>query len=242
MSDPQPKPAGCWRLATLSCALAFVAGAVALLAKGGNGVVAPHELVDPAFEVGALPFGLELASATRLPFGFEIVHLRRPGAIAAENEALTEHAQVPAKSGDGESSKPKIQWRKLAIAPAGDEPWEAALLHFAGGDAAVRAWLDDGGGRSVSDLGDEGGLVAVDVGKFPWDAFEPHYAHRRKYEPPDKYADDVRVNLSANGRAWALAVIWPKGVTGSKEQAIAIARAFRPKPADEKEKPATAAH
>lgn len=272
MADPQPKPVGCWRLLTLACALGLVAGAIALLAKGGTGNVAPRELLDPAFEVGALPFGFELQSATRLPFGFQIVHLRRPGAPLVEAEVAVpaaEATKTPAEdstpAAKGEPKKARVEWRKLPIAPPGEPPQEAALMLFPGGHAQAQAWVDEGSGRSIGELEEFGGTVSVDIGKFRWDAFEPRYVHRRTFgftsmteaisagfaagkeqaaaghpfsdAPPNvpaRYSDNVRVDLSANGRAWALSVIWPKGVTGSKEQAFELARALRPKPPDAK--------
>jgi hypothetical protein len=244
---------------TLACVLAFLAGTVSLLASGGRGFAPPRELLEPAFEFGALPFGLEPDSAVRLPFGVQVVRLRRPGAeeLASEPPA-PEHepkdAPKPDSTAPGAEEKPRIQWKKLPIAPAGEPPLEAALIGFGANDEQVRAWISEGGGRPISDLGDEGGLVTIDIGKFAWDAFDARYVHRRRFgftshalradveagkageTPLDpmqaalQYSDDVRIDLSSNGRAWGLAVIWPKGATGSKEQAFQLARALKPKP------------
>lgn len=234
MSDAARNPAGFWHLAGVVCVLGVVAGAVALLASGDRGDAPPHELVDPAFEVATLPFGLELASAQRFPLGTSIVHLRRPGAQPLAIEPPPETKDAPPSDDAAKSSEPKIQWRKLPIAPVGEAPAEALLLTFSGGPMAVRAWIDAPASGSLSDLGDQGGRVAIESGTFRWDAFEPRFVLRRKFEPPGTYTDEARIDLSANGRAWGLAVLWRKGVTGSREQAQAIALAFKPKPPEKK--------
>lgn len=238
MSDVARKPAGFWCLAGVVSVLGVIAGAIALLAKPEGGAADPRALVDPAFEVSTLPFGLELASAQRLPLGTSVIHLRRPGAAPLVHEPpppASEPAAPAAPPADGaQPQAPKIAWRKLPIAPAGEPPAEALLMTFAGGPMDARAWIDSGGGGSFSDLGDEGGRVAIESGTFRWDAFEPRFVHRRAFERPGTYTDEVRIDLSANGRAWGLAVLWKKGVTGSREQAIELARALAPKPPAEK--------
>lgn len=219
-----PRPAGAWRVLFAFAGLALLAGLVAVLALGRTGEADAHALLDEAFDVRALPFGFAPRYGAELPFGQRWVRLAPEPALAPTETAGTV-AAAPA-------STDEIAWKKLAIAPPGVPPTEAILV-FTGsrGRAGVNATLDETSAGSLDELGQDGGLVAVDSGTFPWDVYAPRYVHARRFERPGVYTDHVRVDVSANGRWCVLVVAWPRGVTGSKEAAFELARALVPKPA-----------
>lgn len=247
---PDAKPVGAWRVLLAFAGLAALAGAIGFLAFTRTGEVEPSSVIAKRFDARALPFGFVPRFAAKLPFGQELVRFAAPGTSFEVEPAPTFE---PAK--DSEQAKPgdapKVDWRKLPIAPAGEPPSTAALL-FLEGDAReqLAALIGDASFGAPASVGPSGGTAAIDAGTFHWDAYEPRWVMLRRYEPSAKpaaatsttpssiptgtYVDEVRVDLSAHGRWCALIVAWPKGVTGSKEQAFELARAFTPKPPDSK--------
>lgn len=222
-----PRPAGAWRVLFAFAGLALLAGLVGVFAIGRTGDADARALLAETFELRALPFGLAPQYAAELPFGQRVVTFARADepvehAVAASTDSAVQAAPA---------ANDEIAWKKLAIAPAGEAPREAVLV-FTGsrGRAGVNATLDETSAGSLDDLGNDGGLVAVDSGTFAWDAYLPRYVHARRFEKPGVYTDHVRVDVSANGRWCVLVVAWPKGVTGSKEAAFELARALVPKP------------
>jgi hypothetical protein len=235
----EPRPAGAWRVLAAFAGLALLAGLVGVFVLVRTGAADPDAVLAEAFDVRALPFELRPVYAAELPLGTRCVRFEPAAqAVAAPAEldgaASTAHAAgspPPSSPGGADSVKDEIVWKKLPIAPPGAPPLEAYLvLTGSRGRAGVNATLDEASAQSLGDLGEDGGLVAVDSGTFPWDAYEPRYVHARRFERPGIYTDSVRVDVSANGRWCVLVVGWPRGVTGSKEAAFELAHALVPKP------------
>ncbi|MBK7876800.1 MAG: hypothetical protein IPJ77_13835 [Planctomycetes bacterium] len=229
MSAPSPRPANTWRVLVAFASLAALAGTFGFVLLAKTGETEPAKVLEPVFTVRELPFGFVPRFAAELPFGQKLVRLAPPGVELGLPEAeRAATAQTPPSEPDAE---PKIAWRKLAIAPAGAPPREAALVFLA--DATrdtLRPYFEDPSWRALGDLGDAGGWVAVDAGTMTWAAFEPRYVILRHFEAPGVYSDHARVDLSAHGRGCVLCVDWSRGATASREALVELARAFEPKP------------
>jgi hypothetical protein len=237
---------GAWRVLLAFSGLAILAGIVGFLAFVRTGSVEPASVLATAFEERPLPFGFVPRFAAELPFGRKLVRFAAPetslAAPAPPEEPAEPVGQAPKEEeGDGDAKpaeeRPRIVWRKVPIAAPG-APREAALL-FAGGTGkdAVRSFLDAPNWRPVDELGPEGGWAAVEAATLQWDRFEPRYVIGRKFEPPGRYVDSARVDLSAHGRWCVLFVDWEPGTTATKDALLELTRAFVPIPAP----PATAA-
>lgn len=230
----EPRPAGVWRVLLAFAGLALLAGLVGVFVLVRTGDADPRAVLAETFDVRTLPFELTPVYAAELPLGARCVRFEN-AARSAESSAIVDaaanSAPAAAIAAQDAAATSEIAWKKLAIAPPGAPPLEAWLI-FTGsrGRAGVNATLDEASAQSLGDLGEDGGLVAVDSGTFPWDVYAPRYVHARRFERPGVYTDSVRVDVSANGRWCVLVVGWPRGVTGSKEAAFELARAFVPKP------------
>lgn len=220
------RPASAWRILFVFVALALASGAVGFLAMVRTGETDAPAVLDPAFEVGPLPFELEAVYAADLPFQQKLVRFAPRGAAPASEAKL----EAPAANGTSGESR-TIQWKRLAIAPPGAPPREAQLVLLGQlGKDGLRAYLEDSSWKPLDTLDDRGGSVAVDVGTFPWAGFDARYAVVRRFQPPDRYEDSARVDLSAHGRWCVLVMRWTPGETASKAVLVELAKAFRPRP------------
>ncbi len=175
-----------------------------------------------SFAVSAVPAGWNVALAQAVPDGFfdfsseqRIVRLVR--------------ADAPADPAPSETPEAKPDWKALAEKAAAGEPTRLFLAWYppSSGSQDVQRQLDSHRAQELSQLGEKGGIVRIDVGKLTWGSFDADFVHERLFEK-GAFRDALRVNLSSPGQFCVLNVLWPWGVRGSRESASKVLALFPP--------------
>lgn len=219
--------------------LALIVACVVFVLRQSVGGIDGNAKLRAGFDLGTLPFELEVVKAAKLFQGEESVVLANPRAEPEppkitpppKEEAKTEEKPAePAKT----EPKPRFDWSKLPIGES-KPPRQVALMWYppSAGEAQIRQQFGDSFHMSARDLGDEGGLVEVESGTLVWGAYGPAFAHERLYEAGHTFRDSLRVNLSTPGQYCVMVVTWPRNSPGSKAHVDEILKALAPKPVAE---------
>jgi hypothetical protein len=222
--------------------LALIAACIVFVMRQPAGGIDGEARLASAFELGALPYGLEIVNSAQLFQGEESVVLANPRAEPEppkiEPPPAKSESSEQSESSDKEAStppapevqKPRFDWSTL---PLGEPrpPRQVSLLWYppAAGEAAIRQQFGESWRMSVRDLGDEGGLTEVESGTLVWGPYAPSFAHDREFEAGHTFRDSLRVNLSTPGQYCVMIVTWPRNSPGSKTHVDEILKALAPK-------------
>lgn len=223
--------------------LALIAACVVFVLRQPAGGIDGEARLASAFELGALPYDLEIVNSAKLFQGEESVVLANPRAEPEPPKIEPPKTESPAKSESTDASekdaskppepaeqKPRFDWSKI---PMGElrPPRQISLMWFppAAGEAAIRQQFGESWRMSVRDLGDEGGLTEVESGTLVWGPYAPTFAHDRSFEAGHTFRDSLRVNLSTPGQYCVMVVTWPRNSPGSKAHVDEILKALAPK-------------
>jgi len=228
------------------CVLGVAAGFALFAALVGFLATRPAASVDGAqrlgewFELGPLPFGLEVAEGVRA--GATTVVLANPSAPeeAPRNEPPEEEEEPGGGDGPRAKDDDDFDWSKVPEGPAGTDPIEVAVACYRNAGQARSAiegtfGRPDGGDRDDPDLisfGAKGGRATMDRGRIPWGEYSVLFVHERELEPGGTFRDVMRANLTISGRACVVSARWPRGLPASKDKLEELIAVFRPRAAE----------
>jgi hypothetical protein len=223
--------------------LALIVACLVFLLRQPAGGIDGRARLRAAFDLGTLPYELEVVNSAQLFKGEESVVLANPRAepeppknpvpeksTSPEASENTPSAKDESKPPVPEEAKPRYDWSKLAMGEA-RPPRQLALMWYppAVGDAQIKQQFGESGRMSVRDIGDEGGLTEVESGTLVWGPYAPAFAHERLFEAGRTFRDSLRVNLSTPGQYCVMVVTWPRNSPGSKAHVDEILKALAPK-------------
>ncbi len=216
--------------------LALIAACIVFVMRQSAGRIDGDARLREAFELGTLPFHLEVVSAAKLFQGEDSVVLANPRA-----EPEPPKIEVPEKKDEpktpqdsekeAEPPKPRFDWSKL---PVGDArpPRQVELTWYpsAMGEGQIRQQFGGGGfSMSMKDIGEEGGRTDLETGTLVWGAYAPVFVHERELEAGKTFRDSLRVNLSTPGQYCVMVVKWPRNSPGKKAHVDEILKALAPR-------------
>ena len=217
----------------------------------GDRPLSDDSAVTGTFGPEAAPLGWPLHSATRLADGREIYLYRDPD--AAPPLALPEDPPAPPKppegsqgssgggrkgrggrGGGGDWQRDKKKWTRLAFGEANQPPREVALVKLPIGRAEeeLRRMFQGLEYRDLEDVGDDGGDVPVDAGRFDWSIYEaPFIRVRHLREEDDERAtfhETIRINLTLGRDPWMAILVWDERLQGELDWAKEAVAFLRP--------------
>lgn len=211
--------------------LALIVACVVFVLWQKSGGIDGDARMRAAFDVSALPYHLHVVNAARLFFGAETV-------VLADLQAQPEPGPqpVPKPAPESDASKTPVwksfDWSKL---PLGEvrPPLRVSLMWYppAAGDEQIREQFVSAWRSPVRDIGEAGGLAELETGTLVWGEYAPQYFHQRLFEPGRTFCDSLHVNLSTPGQYCVMVVTWPRNSPGTKDHALEILKALRPKAA-----------
>lgn len=201
-------------------------------------------VLDADFELGTLPFGLELGEALRFASGETIVVLADASdfelpleqELAGEDPAREEDSPEEGAPADGEPKEPpKVDWSKVVEGEAGTPPARVYLVRYSasGARSALARQFRDLEWRELADIEPQGGRAVVDGGRVRWGEYAADYVRERRFLPGLRFQDSVRVNLTLPERYWIAYAYWPPGLPGSKEPVETVLAALRARELEE---------
>lgn len=221
----------------VSFGLALIAACVVFVLRQKAGGIDGDARMQAAFDVGALPYRLQVVKAARLFASEENVILADP---AAEPEPEKQPAPEPKPekkpTDEPDASKAPYEkpfdWSKIPLGEA-RPPLRVSLVWYppAMGDAQIKQRFVSVSSMPVRDIGDAGGLAEMEAGTLVWGEYAPEYVHQRRFEPGRTFRDELHVNLSTPGQYCVMVVTWPRNSPGTKDHAVEILKALTPKPA-----------
>lgn len=220
----------------IALGLLAIAGSITAIAWTRSGAIDGAALIASSFDVGALPFELRVARASKLASGERSVVLEPPSLAPEPPRApAPEPTETPPTSStpsDGDPPRPRFDGSKIALGEAGRPPRQVVLVAYSDAfpEGAVNAQFQGVEWKDLRDLPVEGTLAAVDAGKLDWGDYRADFVHERLFEPGGTFRDRIRVNLSAPGLRWAMHALWGRGLPASKERVGEILKALRTRP------------
>jgi hypothetical protein len=237
MTEESPTPGGEHTSGVLGVAFGLfllLSLLLGILSQRASKADAPA-LLSAWFEVGELPFGLEVDSAVTQARGEEVVLLSRPDAPEE-----TPRAERPEGEDDDEDEEDdSFDWSTIPIGPEGTPPLAVMVIHYPKGlaESELTRLFETGGDRwddddemEMLDVGSEGGRTVMERGRLPWQEYSTSFIHERELEYGGTFRDAIRVNVSLPKRACVIFVRWPRGFPGSKDDAKEVLAAFKPRP------------
>lgn len=217
--------------------LIVLAGLVATMMSQKTAVADGEALLAEWFELGPLPFGLEVEGATVEMRGEQVVLLTRPEAQEEDPAAERPPREDGDDDEDQEPDDDTYDWSKIETGPEGQAPFEVVVMGFPRGLAASQLEALFGfraeGDRDeveITDVGEDGGRVAMDRGRIDWGAYSTNYVHERELEWGGTFVDVVRVNLALPGKPRVVFVRWRRGQPASLERVREVLAALGPPP------------
>ncbi len=223
--------------------LALIVACLVFVLRQPAGRIDGEARMRTAFDLGTLPYELEVVNSAQMFQGEESVVLANPRAepeppknpLPAKSTS-TEEGETPATAKDESESPvqekeiPRYDWSKLALGES-RPPRQVALMWYppAVGDAEIKRQFGESWSMSVRDIGEEGGLSEVESGTLVWGPYAPAFAHERLFEAGRTFRDSLRVNLSTPGQYCVMVVTWPRNSPGSKAHVDEILKALTPK-------------
>jgi hypothetical protein len=204
------------RLFAIAGCLALVAGVLVGIARLGGGGEGARALAASVFLSGAPPAGFEVAEATHLASGEDVLRLER---------------SAEAASGAGPEALWLVRYPSLG----------AAAQLFAAGD-----FLEEGPGPGTQASLDKLRWdkdpsftfhTEVESGFVAWDRWQADYRVERVYREGGGWQELSRVNLGQQGRALVLFARWPAGTSHSKAELERLVRTIAMLPPEEEEPP-----
>lgn len=198
-------------LVGIALGLMVLAGAAAFLLLGTGGAIDGRAKMTSVFGVADLPFGLQVASGTRMSSGGELVVYEVPG---APPEAAPPE---PPPKVDGQDA-PRTDWTKVPIPESSGPPRQASFLFVGGerGRSVLGDMIRDVRGGDRGSLGSEGGTVLVERGQLDFRGWDSDWIHLRTYEPGGTFRDAMRISLSTPEQPCVLTATWPRGIPASR--------------------------
>lgn len=192
--------------------------AVFIATRGGS--IDGAAQVDAHFGTHALPFDLALRSAREMPGGERMVVFENPSTRPRSAPLVVDDATR-------EMGAVQLDWTKIAIPEATTAPNRVVFV-FLTADASQAhfdAFFSNEKWRRVSELGAEGGLVALDTDAISWRGHDASFVHERAFEEGFTFHDVMRVDVSIDVRVdgriakmpcvmWAA---WPPGEPASRQ-------------------------
>jgi len=215
-ADSPTTPSG-GLLIVVALGLMVLAGAAAFLLLGTGGPIDGAAKMNAVFGAAQLPFGLEIASGTRMSSGGELVVYEVPG--AAPEPAPPD----PPPKVEGREA-PRPDWALVPVPETGGPPRQASFLFVAGerGRSVLGDMIRDVRGRDRTELGAEGGMVLVDRGRLDFRGWDSDWIHLRTYEPGGTFRDAMRISLSTPEDPCVLTATWPRGSPATLAQLEAL--------------------
>ena len=207
--------------------LLLIAALGAMVATQKAGPLDARELVASSFEVGELPFDLELAGGASLAGGEKLAVFRVPGLEEAPRIELPEHLRE--RDEDDEDAN-EYDWEEVVEGEAGSPPVEVHLVWYPtrGGKAAIERLFEDLTWKDLRDFGIGGGRLMREKDALAWAGYDAVYVLERELEEGGTFRDWMRVNLTLPGRACVLFARWARGLPGAKQPVEEILAVLRP--------------
>lgn len=184
----------------------------AWLVMGNGGPSDGNAVMTRVFGATDVPFGMQLASSTKLADGGTLVVYESPGVPTDQPPPKADDAP-PA---DTDAFTP-FDWTKLEIPSASGPPRQAAFLFVpaAKGSAVLDEMIRNVYGRDRGQLGSEGGTVMLDRGRIDYRGWNSDWIHLRTYERGGTFRDAMRISLSTPEDPCVLTATWSRGVPAS---------------------------
>lgn len=212
-------------LILIALGLMVLAGIAAFLLLGTGGPIDGRAKMTSVFGVADLPFGLQVASATKMSSAGALVVYEVPG-------APPEIARVETKPVEKGTDVPRTDWSKVAIPESSGPPRQASFLFVPGerGRGVLEEMIRNVRGADRGMLGPEGGTVLVDRGRMDFRGWDSDWIHMRTYEAGGTFRDAMRISLSTPDDPCVLTATWPRGVPASKAVLDELVKPFVTKP------------
>lgn len=208
-------------LGILGIAIALLV--VALLAlwplAPGEVDLADDANLQAAFEVERAPLGWTRVSARKLRGGKEVYLFEDPDAeppaplpVDPEPESKS-GGKSSGGGGRGGGDWDKKRWSRLVEGAADQAPRRVALVRLpaSGAKGQLRELFFGLQFRDLEKVGEKGGQVPMEGGRFDWGAYEaPYLRVRHLYSEDGKptFHETVRVNLTVGREAWVAILEW----------------------------------
>jgi hypothetical protein len=226
--------------------LALIAALVLLVLGRTARPIDGHALVAASFDLGELPFGLQITGASELTGGERVVRLEVPGAEEPERRAPEPApgdatgdapADAPADAtgdatGDMDDAQ-RFDWSKVEEGPPGTPPIRAFLIWYpaGSGERALARQFRDVVWQDLRDFGVKGGRMMTAKGTLDWAGYDAGYVVERELEQGGTFRDWMRVNLSVGGKACVLVARWARGSPCARERVEELLGRLGPRPA-----------
>ncbi|MCY2959589.1 MAG: hypothetical protein NTY35_05425 [Planctomycetota bacterium] len=222
--NPHSLPSG-GALIAVALGLMVLAGVTAFLLLGTGGPIDGRARMVQAFGVADLPFALQIASATKMSSGGELVVYETPGAPV---EPARPEPEGTAKG----VAVSRVDWSKVEIPEASGAPRQASFLFVPGerGRSVLEEMIREVRGKDRTELDDKGGTVLVGRGKLDFRGWDSDWIHLRTYEPGGTFRDAMRISLSTPEDPCVLTATWPRGTPAAREQLEELVKPLVAKP------------
>lgn len=248
---------GSWRTVGVALGLALLGlltWSLFTKAFGRRAEAAESALAD-WLEIDTLPFDLEPDSALRRGGELLVTWVDRDAPPEAKRieppkppkESKKSKASKESKTGDQHGPSHEFDWSAIAVGPEGTPPVEVLVVRYGkGAEERIEALFEApmsmeggggmdgmGGGEPVvmlTQVGPEGGRVAMDRGRMLWGEWEVSFVHERELEQGGTFRDVIRANLSLPNRPLVVYARWPRGLPASEERMVELLAALRPTP------------
>lgn len=205
----------------------FAIAALSVASVRGTANEDPQLLWIEQFATENPPAGYEFTSASSLPEGARVVHLRRIGADPIESSDRSEGG------GDEGGEDDWVDWSSAKEGAAGSPPDELVLLLFPASQAKsmFESYFQDLPRRSAGELEGSGGNVIIESGELEWQGYRTNYVRQRRYkmvEEEPSFFESIRTNLSI-GSPCVFVALWPRGAPAGTQSVEALLAQIEPR-------------
>jgi len=234
MSDPtadgKPARESSAGVVGVALGLGLILLLVLVVAVQGSGVIDARALLESSFDVGVLPFDLELIEGAEVATGEKVVVLEVPGAVELPRDPAFEDAPEIDEDDEGEP----YDWTTLEEGETGTAPIQVFVIWYParGATAAIERMFDNARWRDLRDFQAGGGRLMTDKDTLVWAGYDADFVIERQLERGGTFRDWMRVNLSLPDRVCILLARWARGKPAAKERLTELLDALPPHPTE----------